>query len=460
MIKIPTESGSSRLQEYDVAIVGSGTSGATLARELSSAGKKVVVLERGRYAPLNEKVATLFANADEVKLGPEGLSSISVSSAGGASSMYFAIAENPPLDAFAAYGIDLTSELAAVNGLLKPAPAPDTHFGVKPAALQRAAEALGYDWRRRDMLIDFSKAVGGYAYDAKWKARDFLDEAVRNGATLIDRATVDRVLIESGRAVGVEYRVKRGFGTDTHHVRARKVVIAAGEMATPQILRANGVGGIGARGFYCNPGYALYGIVPGLRGEEGFVGCSSAAIEPDIELGDANVHRIMHRLMMLGRMKWRHLLSFPETLGIGVKVKDTLGGELRPDGRFHKVMDTDDQKKLDRGRREAIRVLEKSGAKRIVDFGLTAAGRVGGLVRIGEHIDTRFETEVGDLHVCDGSMIPDEMRGPPAVTIVCMARYLSKSLLTALSPETRQAQPAGAIADACHVSTQARQTRG
>ena len=130
-------------------------------------------------------------------------------------------------------------------------------------------------------------------------------------------------------------------------------------------------------------------------------------------------------------LKVRHLFSFPDTLGIGVKVKDTLGGELRPDGRFFKSMGAGDREKLDHGRREAIRVLEKAGAKRIVDFGLTAAGRVGGLVRIGEHIDSRFETEIRDLHVCDGSMIPDEMRGPPAVTIVCMARYLSKALLAA-----------------------------
>lgn len=425
------ETHSTRAPEYDVVIVGSGTSGATMARELSAAGKKVAVLERGRYAPLNERIATILAIADEVKLGADGLSSVRAFAAGGSSSMYFGVAENPPLQAFAAHGIDLAPEVEAVEKLLRPTPTPDTHFGVKPALLQRAAEALGHEWRRREMLIDFAESAGGYSYDAKWKARDFLDEAVSNGATLIDRATVGRVMIESGRAVGVEYRAKRGFGTQTRRLHANKVVIAAGEMATPQILRDNGVSGIGARGFYCNPGYALYGIVPGLRGEEGFVGGSYSVIAPGIELGDANVHRVMHRLMMVGGMKLRHLFSFPDTLGIGVKVKDTLGGELRPDGRFYKTMDAGDREKLDHGRREAIRVLEKAGAKRIVDFGLTAAGRVGGLVRIGEHIDSRFETEIRDLHVCDGSMIPDEMRGPPAVTIVCMARYLSKALLAA-----------------------------
>lgn len=423
------EHSSTHAPEYDVVIVGSGTSGATLARELSAAGQKVLVLERGGDRPLNEKLSTILAIADEVKLGDDGLSAMRGLVAGGSSGLYFGVAEYPPMDAFESLGIDLASELEPTKALLKPAALPDSFFGSKPNALREAAASFGYEWQKRDMLVDFARCDGGYSYDAKWKARVFLDDAIRDGATLITGATVGRILFENARAVGVEYRSKSRFGSETRRVHGRRIVLAAGEFATPQLLRDNGVDGIGARGFFCNPGYALYGIVPGLRGADGFVGSSYCSITPDIELGDANVHRSLHRLMMLGGMKLRHMFSFPSVLGIGVKVKDGLSGEFRADGRLHKTIDPADREKLEKGKREALRVLEKAGAQKIVDFGMTAAGRVGGLVRIGEHVDRRFETQFRGLHVCDGSVIPDEMRGAPTVTLVCMARYLARTLL-------------------------------
>lgn len=426
-------------REYDVIIVGSGTAGSTLARELARGGRRVLVLERGQDRTLDERFSSLVAIANEVKLGDEGLSSMRGLVAGGSTSLYFGVADSPDCASFAALGIDVATELEAVKRELGVAMLPEARMGAKPLALKQAAESLGHAWVRREMLVDFDR-YPDYAYDAKWRARDFLDDAISAGADLVTSATVSKLVIEQGRVVGVEYARKRGFGKELQRIHGRKVIVAAGEMATPQLLRDNGIAGIGARGFYCNPGYALYGIVPGLRGNDGYVGSSSAQITPEVELGDANVHRSLHRMMMLGGMKLRHLFSYPGTLGIGVKVKDGFGGELRPDGRFHKRMDDKDREKLALGRNEALRVLEKAGARHITDFGLTAAGRIGGLVRIGEHVDSRFETEVAGLHVCDGSVIPDDQRGTPTLTIVCMARALAKVLLSESSADRTDAQ--------------------
>jgi hypothetical protein len=371
------------------------------------------------------------AIADEVRLGDDDLSTVRAISTGGSTGMYFGVVNYPDPETFRAVGIDLSEELAAVKRELPIAKLPDELLSPQARRLRDSATALGHPWQKNDMLVDLSKCTSGYSYAAKWKAKSYVEEAVRcGGAKLVNRATVQRVLIDRNRAIGVEYKVRKGpFGAEIKRAFGTKIVLAAGELASPKILRDSGIKGLGHKGFFCNPGYALYGLVPGLNATDGFVGAMSSVCDDDIELGDANVPLVLHRPMMLGGLKFKHLFAFRDCVGIGVKVKDGLGGELKENGRFHKSFSSDDHRKLKKGKEEAIKVLKNAGAKHIVDFGLTAAGRVGGLVRIQEHVDAKLETQYRNLHVCDGSVIPDDMRGTPTVTLVSLAKYLSKQLL-------------------------------
>lgn len=417
--------------EFDAIIVGSGTSGATIARELSKQKKKVLILERGGDAPLKENLVGIVAIADEVGLGDDRLSTVRAITTGGSTALYFGVVNYPQADTFRAAGIDISKELETVRKELPIAQVPDEILGTQAKKLRESATALGHSWQKNDMLIDLSKCASGYSYEAKWKARSYVEEAVREGAILINRATVRRIIIENNVAIGVEYRIKKNFfRSEAKRVYAAKIILAAGELASPKILRDSGVKGVGGRGFYCNPGYAIYGLIPGLNGTSSFVGSMSCIYEDGIELGDANIPQPLHRPMMLGGMKLRHLFSYPESLGIGVKVKDDLGGVLKDDGRFFKVFDREDRLRLSKGKQEAVKILQKAGAKNIIDFGLTAAGRVGGLIRIQEHLDEKLETQYRNLYVCDGSVIPDDMRGTPTLTLICLGRYLSKHLLS------------------------------
>ena len=133
----------------------------------------------------------------------------------------------------------------------------------------------------------------------------------------------------------------------------------------------------------------------------------------------------LHGPMMLGGLNFRHMVSFPRTLGIGVKVKDEFGGQLTAGGKLHKQFTRGDHARLEKGRQRAVEILKHAGARHIVDFGITAAGRVGGMVRINEHVDAALETPYRNLHVCDGSVIPEASRVPPALTLVCLGKYLS-----------------------------------
>ena len=200
---------------------------------------------------------------------------------------------------------------------------------------------------------------------------------------------------------------------------------------SPQILRASGLAEIGRRGFYCNPGDVLFGLVRGLEGENSFVGSMGGVDVDGIELGDANLSRFLHRQMMLAQFKLKHLRAYPRTIGISVKVKDDHEGELSDDGRFHKRLTGKDTARLKQGVTAARTVLENAGATDIFNVGLVCAGRVGGLVDITKDLDSRLETRFRHLHVCDGSVIPEDMRGPPTMTLLCLGKYLAGQLAAA-----------------------------
>ena len=72
--------------------------------------------------------------------------------------------------------------------------------------------------------------------------RVHLVEAQAAGARIVAGARVTRVLLEAGRAVGVEAEVADGEATRHLVVRARTVVLAAGALRTPAILQGSGLG--------------------------------------------------------------------------------------------------------------------------------------------------------------------------------------------------------------------------
>ena len=85
-------------------------------------------------------------------------------------------------------------------------------------------------------------------------ARAFLRPAMkRENLAVITRALVTRVLVEGGRAVGVEYRL----GGETRVLRARgEVILSGGAINSPQLLQLSGIG----------PGALLSGLgIPVVR---------------------------------------------------------------------------------------------------------------------------------------------------------------------------------------------------
>src|SRR5256884_6095684 len=92
-------------------------------------------------------------------------------------------------------------------------------------------------------------------------------DAYRQRARIVVNCTVDRVLIEDGRAVGVRATVRQPeMPAFTLIVRSRAVVAAAGAIGTPALLQRSGMRSP-AVGRYLPPhsGVAVLGVVDATR---------------------------------------------------------------------------------------------------------------------------------------------------------------------------------------------------
>lgn len=417
--------------EFDAIVVGSGPTGATIARELSKRKKRVLVLERGGNGPLKESFLTMASILNTVSVS-DGLSTSMAYTTGGTTAVYFAVAHFPPLQTFLSLGIDISRELEEAKKELPLTNFPDEHLGPAAKRVQESAIDLGHAWEQAPMLVDLSKCPSGYAYEAKWNARSYLRDAVAEGATLVERARVLKVLVEKKRAIGVEYEVKKSkrqseirlaFGT--------KIILAAGAAASPAILRDSGINSVTNSGFYCHPSYVLFGTTAGLNAGDNFMGSMGTVVDGNVAVGDANVPRGLFRMLMLGNRRFVRAFLHSKSIGVGVMLREGLGGGLQEDGRYYKQLTKEDLNKLKKGEQAARKIIERAGGKNIIKTAASSA-QIGGTIRINEHLDKNLQTEYSNLHVCDGSVIPHNVNISPTLTLVCLGKYLANHLSATL----------------------------
>ena len=417
-------------EHFDVIVVGSGTCGATIARELVRQNKKVLLLEQGSAKPLKETFAGIGAIAKEFVVGDK-LKAMTAMTVGGATGLYFGVCKLPTQATYDKMGIDFSHELGEVIRELGVAELPDHFLPPQSIKVRDSANALGYPFKKNLMLVDQDKCVdGAYTYDAKWKARTYVDEAVSGGAILMSMATVEKVIVENGRAVGVEYRTKKGFGSTIGKAFARKIVLSAGSLVTPKLLMSCGIKDIGNRGFFFKPGFMVCGTVPGMKGRDAFLGCLDTDLGGGVSIGDGSMNASMFKLVMLANMKWKHIFAHPTTVSVGVLMSDTMGGEIGKEGRYSKQLSAEQLEKLKSAEDVAIRILKHAGAKGIFTTKLSA-GIPGGALRINEHLDQDMQTTIRDLYVCDHSLVADE-KITPTLPLISLGRRLAKHLNSTL----------------------------
>jgi hypothetical protein len=256
---------------------------------------------------------------------------------------------------------------------------------------------------------------------------------MESGAKLITKAKVRKVLIENRKAVGVEYKKNK----EMFRAYADKIIVAAGGISSPLILRESGIRGVGYD-FFCDPLMFVMGKVPGLKEGRGIPMSAGIHLEEDgIMMTDFNMPRMMKTLFDLEVFKFKKAFSFHNYLPIMIKVRDDLGGRLTKHGWTAKPLTKDDKAKLNKGTEHAKRILQNLDATEIYKTWLLAA-HPGGTIKIGEYVDANLKTKFDNLYVCDASVIPDVLGLPPTLTILSLGRRLANHLMGLDKPAIQQ----------------------
>ena len=430
----------------DAIVVGSGPGGATTAMDLSKKGKKVLILEWGDNDPKKGTIASTlpraFVPGKSVVMTHQALPVVRGITTGGSSVIFCGTAFDVPVDLFKSHGLDLSVESEEIKRDLPIMPLTDELMGAGPKAFFESAGDLGYNVHKLNKFIDISKCklncqrcMYGCPYGAKWDARHFVGIALEHGAKMINSARVESVIIENKVAVGVQYK----RGKEKYRAYAHKIVVAAGGIGTPLILRKSGIRSAGYH-FFFDPLVYVYGRIKRLGSGKSVPMSSGIHFEEDgIVMTDFNLPHFLKISLDLEVLKLKQAFSYADTLPIMIKIRDSLGGRVSNNGWIDKKLTKEDKQKLDKGAKHAKRILINAGATDIYRS-WTIAAHPGGTAKIGDIVNTDLKTKIDNLYICDCSVIPQEWGLPPTTSIIALAKRLVKHLL-AEDKKTKKATP-------------------
>ncbi len=236
--------------EYDVIVIGSGAGGAPVAWHLARAGLRVAVVEAGGLVTSRPPMRALEHNylrqGMTVAMSGAMLAVFAGHGAGGTTAINSGTCLRPPKQWLArwdaALGTDfvtsLTPRLDIVADQLRVTVPPRSLLGASAHLFERGLTAMGRDGAyvlprnaptcRGDGVCCFGCPTGA----KRSTDRAFLPDAIDAGATLwLDARAAD--LSEDARGAVLTLVTKTGPVT----LRARHVVLAAGALQTPALIR-------------------------------------------------------------------------------------------------------------------------------------------------------------------------------------------------------------------------------
>lgn len=450
------------MEGFDVVIAGGGPCGCVLAKDMSKAGKRVILIEKGgntlkgigtMLGMLNGEhmVGARFPQVWQTTL--EGHTVVLGKGIGGGSYLYAGIAAMPHFQAFDEVGIDLRPYLGDATKETWVSRTPDEFLGPTTRRMLEVTNAIGLPFEPAYRHIDFQKceygcktSAFGCKRGAKWMGYYAANEAAEHGAKLQVYTDVRSIIVENGVAVGVKARnVKNG---QDYEIRGKTVVCAAGGLGSAGILTRSGIRGAGLR-LFGDPSIQSTGLLPEHGLKSHFYEHGTSINYVDDENGclfstNATLSRVFWSGYQYSGSGVQGALKayrdYPRMICIFNKIHDEGVGWVTHTGRVSKTITLQDESKMDYCRHINEKIMSAMGCdpKTIKHTGFShikgslTFGHPGGTCPIGVVVDRNLETEIKNCFVCDISSLPAAPARPPVLTLVTLTKWFVPRLLQRL----------------------------
>lgn len=419
-----------------VIVVGSGAGGATAAKELQ--GKfAVTVLEAGKaFKPFSlnlsllekfkktgmffdERAIQLLYPTMKIRKTKDKMVLVNGLTLGGTTTISAGNALRMDQD-LQKIGIDLSSEF---DELYQEIPITTEHQEKWRQTTRRMfaiCHELGLNPLPAPKMGDYQKCIScgrcvfGCPNGVKWDSRQFLNEALSSGAQVITDCKAEKIVIDKGTARGVQ--AKRN-GRSTFYP-ADLVILAAGGLSTPVILQNSGL--------ECDS--TLF-VDPVLCVTAEWKNCKQN-MELSMPFVVQKEHFILSPyfdyLSFFFNKDWKYPAA--DTLGLMVKLADANCGSITEAG-IKKSLTVVDKERLQEGMEICQEVLCRLGVrKHDIFLGTINAGHPGGMLPLSpqEAANLHHSRLPANLYVADSTLFPASLGNPPILTIMAMAKRVSK----------------------------------
>jgi len=494
--------------EADVCVVGSGAGGGVIAGTLAEGGARVCVLEAGGYfneADFNQLEAWAYQSL-YLRGGPtptaEGQVSLQAGSGLGGGTVInwqnclrtFPWVRAEWAEEHGLEGLDGPDYDRHLDDVMARIGATDACSELNGAhrRLQEGCERLGWDFKlitrnvdpdRHDPNLAGYVGFGDVTGSKLSVQKTYLADAHARGADLVVNCRAERILVEAGRAAGVEGHYASPDGRRARVVvRAPQVVVACGSLESPALLRRSGIGGP-AVGEYLrlHPAGAIFARY--AEPQDGWWGPPQAALSHEFAEGPGGHGFLLegahHSLGVTaaaipwqsGRQHKEAMAGLRNMSGLIWLIRDRGHGRVDVDAAGNAVpsyvlSDELDAANFRAGMEAVARVHQVAGAERIValsrkdlvwehgqDFDAFLAGlrtcslaphehavfsaHQMGSCRMGKDPATSVANPWGELHDVPGVWIGDASAFPtasgtnPMVTIMALARRTAEAMAAA-----------------------------